>query len=409
MNSKFMEWLKDFKGAFNDASFEALGGTGSWNDRFVAWLRGMGQVGAADDMLHGWLAGQGLEGSVNDMLNDYTPPPPVDKLALAEALASASELSAADYTPNSWAVLASAVSAGQAVLDDEDATQQEVDDAADAVEAAMVALVPRAITTNLELAIAEGIAVDEGLYTPESYAVLSSSITAGNAVLGNLNATQSQVDSATQDILGAIDGLVPVATQCVSGLAPLPAPMDGAIVEGNKVTIDGANNAASLAGAVSPEISTGPTAILVGLTVTGNIEMGAVLSGVVNQGYVDGNPNTSASVCVFANSFVGTGNPDTIMVGLPGWPEPKIIPISGSVVHIAVLPDGSVEVYVDGGKVAITQSTAGAFSDGFMIGSLGEFAGDASGTIVSEFVTDAGSLPSGLVVGGAVDICGNPV
>lgn len=209
MNSKFMEWLKDFKGAFNDASFEALGGSGAWNDRFYNWLVAKGVAGAADDMLHGWLAGMGYSGSVNDMLNQFVPIPPVDLNDLLAAISEAEAIDPADFTPNSYAPLDAAKEHGLDIVDDPSATQSDVDAAADAIREAIVNLVPRADKAGLVSAIAAGDAVDGSQYTEQSYAVLLVAISDGRVVEQDANATQAQVDAAAQGILDAIANLVP--------------------------------------------------------------------------------------------------------------------------------------------------------------------------------------------------------
>ncbi|WP_197041613.1 NPCBM/NEW2 domain-containing protein [Robinsoniella sp. KNHs210] len=65
----------------------------------------------------------------------------VNKSVLNDAIASAEALEEADYTADSWAALAEALTEGKAVASDENATQQEVNDAAAAIEAAVEALV----------------------------------------------------------------------------------------------------------------------------------------------------------------------------------------------------------------------------------------------------------------------------
>lgn len=144
MNDKFMGWLrlKGFLGAFNDASYEALGPPGAWGDRLFSWLLGKGLRGAADDMLHGWLVGMGYNGSINDMLSMFEPPPPVNKDALIQAIQQASEYDQDDYTPESYQVLEAAVSAGEVVRDDEGASQGQVDQATDDIITAIDNLVP---------------------------------------------------------------------------------------------------------------------------------------------------------------------------------------------------------------------------------------------------------------------------
>ena len=66
---------------------------------------------------------------------------PADKAALGNALAEAGELSAKDYTADSWAVLADAVAAGEAVMANKTSIQAELDAAAKVVNDALAALV----------------------------------------------------------------------------------------------------------------------------------------------------------------------------------------------------------------------------------------------------------------------------
>ena len=66
---------------------------------------------------------------------------PADKAALGNALAEAGELSAKDYTADSWKALEEAVAEAEAVFSNKTATQAELDAAAEAVNAALAALV----------------------------------------------------------------------------------------------------------------------------------------------------------------------------------------------------------------------------------------------------------------------------
>lgn len=65
----------------------------------------------------------------------------VDTSALEEAIAKAEELKSSDYTSESWAALEKALTEGKAVLEDPNATQEEVDAAAERLNAAIAALV----------------------------------------------------------------------------------------------------------------------------------------------------------------------------------------------------------------------------------------------------------------------------
>lgn len=66
----------------------------------------------------------------------------VDKSELEKAIDKAESLKKADYTKKTWDSMQAALKVAQKVMDDEDATQEEVDDAADALNKAIKALAP---------------------------------------------------------------------------------------------------------------------------------------------------------------------------------------------------------------------------------------------------------------------------
>jgi hypothetical protein len=78
-----------------------------------------------------------------------------DKAALQSAVDDAGDLVEADYTPESWAPFELALSAAQDVLDDDAASQGEVDDALSALESAVAGLEPRP-APGLDLSVAPG-------------------------------------------------------------------------------------------------------------------------------------------------------------------------------------------------------------------------------------------------------------
>ncbi|MDD3298935.1 MAG: FIVAR domain-containing protein, partial [Firmicutes bacterium] len=67
-------------------------------------------------------------------------PEEVDKSELEAAIAAAGELDEADYTAETWGVFASAMEAAEAVMVDEEATQEEVDNALAELNSAVDAL-----------------------------------------------------------------------------------------------------------------------------------------------------------------------------------------------------------------------------------------------------------------------------
>jgi hypothetical protein len=66
----------------------------------------------------------------------------VDKSQLEKAIESAESKKKKDYTKKSWDAMQAALKVAEKVFADEDATQEEVDDATDALNKAIQALVP---------------------------------------------------------------------------------------------------------------------------------------------------------------------------------------------------------------------------------------------------------------------------
>lgn len=147
----------------------------------------------------------------NLVLRGDEPVPPVDKTHLQEAIGQAEGLDESVYTPNSWVPLVSALQVGKSVNDDPDATQEDVDSATNNIVTAIANLVPRANKTSLQAALTQASSLSEGDYTPASWAPLINAVQNGNAVNNDLNANQTDVDSATVNINTAISNLVPKA------------------------------------------------------------------------------------------------------------------------------------------------------------------------------------------------------
>ena len=134
----------------------------------------------------------------------------VDTTQLQNAIAAAEALDAAAYTADSYAAVEEALAQAIAVLANSDATQAEVDAAANALNDAMAALRPlgSADVTALKAAIAEAEKLDASLYTAESYAKVQTALEDAKKVLENDNATQEEVDAATNALDDAISALV---------------------------------------------------------------------------------------------------------------------------------------------------------------------------------------------------------
>lgn len=138
-----------------------------------------------------------------------------DMTALNALIAEAEKKVETEYTPESWAAadLAAAIEAARAVANDPNATQEDADAAAAALQAALDLLAARADKAALRAAIDEANALFESNYTPESWAASSieEALTNAVAVYTDPNASQAEVDEAEAALRAAISALVPAA------------------------------------------------------------------------------------------------------------------------------------------------------------------------------------------------------
>jgi len=133
----------------------------------------------------------------------------VDKDDLQDLVDQANAINQDDYTDETAQDLQDAIDAAQAVLDDPDATDEEIQNAYETLEDAINNLVPD--KTALAEAIADGSAItggDTAGYTEGSVDALEEAIAAGQTVYDDPNATVAEIAAATQAILDAIAGLV---------------------------------------------------------------------------------------------------------------------------------------------------------------------------------------------------------
>ena len=145
----------------------------------------------------------------------------IDKSALNEAIAAAEALDGEDYTTNSWNVLASALETAKTIAADESATQEEVDNAANALNGAKAALQVKASEAAIDAlqnvvnkanalqedSLAELIAAAQALLddpaNASSTAVVSAMLDLSEA-MADLNTDESS-DKLREDLLATID------------------------------------------------------------------------------------------------------------------------------------------------------------------------------------------------------------
>lgn len=139
---------------------------------------------------------------------------PVDKARLQEAVAQGAKLDEKLYTADSWKAYQDALAAAQAVLDNPDATQAEVDAAYQVLVNTYEGLVLAKPAVNKDKLQAEvGAVADlkEQDYTADSWKEFAKALAAAQAVLDNPDATQDEVNDARVALAAARAVLKPAA------------------------------------------------------------------------------------------------------------------------------------------------------------------------------------------------------
>ncbi len=137
--------------------------------------------------------------------------PEADKTALNTAITAAEALVEADYTAETWAAMQTALSEAKTVAANEEATQEEVDAAAKALNDAVTALEKPVVVivdkTALNAAIEAAEALAEADYTAETWAAMAEALTAAKTVAADEEATQEEVDAAAKALNDAVAAL----------------------------------------------------------------------------------------------------------------------------------------------------------------------------------------------------------
>lgn len=145
------------------------------------------------------------------------PEPPVeaDKTALEALIAEAENYNRADYTEETWAVFAEALTNAYGVDQDAAASQETVDEALAALQAAIDGLEKLREDVNLDAIrslIAEAQKLDKDDYTAESWEAMQSALTDAVTAANDPEATQEQIDAAAaalEDAIGALEKAEP--------------------------------------------------------------------------------------------------------------------------------------------------------------------------------------------------------
>jgi len=132
--------------------------------------------------------------------------PQADKTALQEACNSASAIE--DNNQDSWDDLQTVLAEAKKVLEDGNATAQEVEDAVNAINAAVSRVNSDTSKAELKDLIDRAKALDTTNCTKESTSALTSAISAAESVYNDGTATQTQVDQQKSNLQNAMNALV---------------------------------------------------------------------------------------------------------------------------------------------------------------------------------------------------------
>ena len=158
--------------------------------------------------------GNVLADGKNDIgANEYTAEA-VDTSGLEAAISAAEALDESNYTADSYAAVKEALEAAKAVLADENASQREVDTAAETLAAAIKELVEAEQPAQVDKSALQALVdeadekyAEQGSYTDASYSAYLNAMKDAKAVLADENATQEAVNAAAAALAEAIEGL----------------------------------------------------------------------------------------------------------------------------------------------------------------------------------------------------------
>ena len=156
-----------------------------------------------------WPSTRIYEWSMKGVLDKAPQPTPVEKTELQQAITNAAQYEEAKYTEATWAAFAAALAKANEVNNNAQATQEQVNEAVKALNAAIAALEERPTVSKTELAqaIADAAQYEESKYTEATWAAFADALAKANEVNGNAEATQDQVNEATKALNDAIAAL----------------------------------------------------------------------------------------------------------------------------------------------------------------------------------------------------------
>ena len=143
---------------------------------------------------------------LNEAINGLTVK--VNKPELKELIDKVQDKKSEDYTDASWDAFETALEEAKAVLEDEDATSEQISQAYRKLDEAIKGLAVKADKSELTTVIASCVTLNESDYTPESWKQFKEALDYADEVSANPNVSQEEVDEAKDKLEKAVKNLV---------------------------------------------------------------------------------------------------------------------------------------------------------------------------------------------------------
>ena len=149
-----------------------------------------------------------IDGTVHEKSFTVTGVAPADKRELVAQITAAGKVNQVDYEESKWTALQQALNNAKAVNENTSATQQQVDDAANALKNAIAdhgnVVVDKSALQEL---VDEADALIQSDYSTGTWRTFATKLTAAQGVLDKADATQSEVNAAKTELETAIGKL----------------------------------------------------------------------------------------------------------------------------------------------------------------------------------------------------------
>ena len=133
-----------------------------------------------------------------------------DKAELQDLVDSTADLVEGNYTEESWSALQEALTNANTVLNNENAMQEEVDEACDALTRAYLNLRLKPNKDLLADLINKANGLNSASYTAKTWAVVADEVIKAQAVLEDPEASEAEVKAAEKALTKVLEGLEPV-------------------------------------------------------------------------------------------------------------------------------------------------------------------------------------------------------